>query len=128
MLALGFFSTGLAYVWNTNVVAAWGATKASTVTYVVPVLSVALGVFILAERLSWNQPVGAVLVAAGFLISQKQVTRIISLWRPPPRGGFRSPPAALAEDCHVNTNAESRNIHPHWRRAVAVMVPIRRSN
>lgn len=31
--ALGVVGTGLAYVWNTNVVAGWGATKASTVTY-----------------------------------------------------------------------------------------------
>jgi len=76
VLALGILGSGLAYVWNTNIVAAWGATKASTVTYLAPVVSVALGVVVLAERLSWNQPVGAVLVALGFLISQSRPTRI----------------------------------------------------
>jgi drug/metabolite transporter (DMT)-like permease len=74
VLALGVFGSGLAHVWNTNVVVAWGATRASTVTYLVPVVSVALGVFVLAEHVSWNQPVGAVLVAVGFLISQNRVT------------------------------------------------------
>jgi drug/metabolite transporter (DMT)-like permease len=33
MAALGVLGTGLAYVWNTNIVASWGATNASTVTY-----------------------------------------------------------------------------------------------
>jgi drug/metabolite transporter (DMT)-like permease len=76
VLALGVFGSGLAYVWNTNIVAAWGAMKASTVTYLAPVVSVALGILVLAEHLRWNQPVGAVLVATGFLISQNQLTRI----------------------------------------------------
>jgi drug/metabolite transporter (DMT)-like permease len=30
--ALGMLGTGLAYVWNTNIVASWGATNASAVT------------------------------------------------------------------------------------------------
>lgn len=72
VLALGIFGTGLAYVWNTNIVAAWGATNASTVTYVIPVVSVALGVLVLAEHLRWNEPIGAVLIAAGFLISRNR--------------------------------------------------------
>jgi drug/metabolite transporter (DMT)-like permease len=75
VLALGVFGSGLAYVWNTNVITAWGATNASTVTYLVPVVSVALGAFVLAEHLTWNEPVGAVLVAAGFAISQRRGTR-----------------------------------------------------
>lgn len=33
VLALGILGTGIAYVWNANVVAVWGATNASTVTY-----------------------------------------------------------------------------------------------
>jgi drug/metabolite transporter (DMT)-like permease len=75
VLALGVFGSGLAYVWNTNVIAAWGATNASTVTYLIPVVSVALGVFVLAERVTWNEPIGAALVAAGFAISQNRVRR-----------------------------------------------------
>ena len=44
MLALGVVGTGIAYVLNTNVVIGLGATAASTVTYLTPVVGVLLGV------------------------------------------------------------------------------------
>lgn len=50
VVALGVASTGLAYVWNTNVVAAWGATNASTVTYLTPLVGVIAGMAVLGER------------------------------------------------------------------------------
>ncbi|WP_053856732.1 DMT family transporter [Mycolicibacterium mucogenicum] len=68
--ALGALGTGLAYVWNTNVINAWGATTASTVTYLTPVVGVTLGVVILSERLTWNQPIGAVLVVVGIIVTR----------------------------------------------------------
>lgn len=68
--ALGVAGTGLAYVWNTNVVAAWGATSASTVTYLTPVVGVTLGIAVLGEAISWNEPVGALVVIAGIALSQ----------------------------------------------------------
>ncbi|GAA3065683.1 DMT family transporter [Streptomyces roseofulvus] len=67
MVALGGLSTGLAYLWNNNIVQAWGAVNASAVTYLTPVVGVTAGVLLLGERLSWNQPVGAVLVIAGIM-------------------------------------------------------------
>ncbi len=70
ILALGVVGTGLAYVWNTNVVAAWGATNASTVTYLTPLVGVVLGVLVLSEAVSWNEPVGALLVVGGIAVSQ----------------------------------------------------------
>ncbi|HEV7973762.1 DMT family transporter [Amycolatopsis sp.] len=74
MLALGVLGTGVAYVWNTNIVTAWGASNAVTVTYLTPVVGVVLGVAILDEPLSWNQPVGAVLVIAGILAAHGRLT------------------------------------------------------
>ena len=71
--ALGALGTGLAYVWNTNVVAGWGATTASTVTYLTPVVGVALGVVVLAETPAWNHPVGAMLVVLGIAVSQDRL-------------------------------------------------------
>ncbi|MGO4453329.1 DMT family transporter [Arthrobacter sp. RAF14] len=68
--ALGVVGTGLAYLWNTNVVAAWGATNASTVTYLTPVVGVVLGIVVLGESVSWNEPLGAVVVIAGIALSQ----------------------------------------------------------
>lgn len=85
VLAVGVIGTGLAYVWNTNIVTAWGATPASTVTYLTPVVGVALGVAILGERLGWYQPVGAVLVILGILVSQDRLRPVARLLRPPGR-------------------------------------------
>ncbi len=70
ILALGALGTGLAYVWNTNVVIGWGATNASTVTYLTPVVGVALGALVLAERFSWHEPLGALVVILGIAITQ----------------------------------------------------------
>ncbi|WP_394555042.1 DMT family transporter [Agromyces sp. MMS24-JH15] len=70
LLALGVLGTGLAYIWNINVLRAWGPTGTSTVTYVTPVVGVALGMLLLGERLSWHEPVGAALVLVGILFAQ----------------------------------------------------------
>ena len=67
---LGVAGTGLAYVWNTNVVAGWGATNASTVTYLTPIVGVGLGGVVLGELPSWNEPVGAVIVLLGMALLQ----------------------------------------------------------
>ena len=67
---LGVAGTGLAYVWNTNVVAGWGATNASTVTYLTPVVGVGLGIAVLGEVPSWNEPVGALVVVLGIAVLQ----------------------------------------------------------
>ena len=52
LLALGVLGTGLAYIWNINVLRAWGPTGVSTVTYVTPVVGVALGVLLLGILLA----------------------------------------------------------------------------
>ncbi|MEC3979385.1 DMT family transporter [Amycolatopsis sp. H20-H5] len=67
MVALGSLGTGIAYVWNAAIIDAWGAANASAVTYLTPVVGVVLGILVLDEPLSWNQPVGAVLVILGIL-------------------------------------------------------------
>lgn len=70
MLILGIFGTGLVYIWNNNVIKSWGATMASTSTYVIPIVGVILGIIVLQEVLTWNEPVGGVLVLLGILVSQ----------------------------------------------------------
>jgi len=72
--ALGVFGTGLAYVWNTTIVASWGATNASAVTYLTPVVGVALGIVLLSETLTWSEPLGALIVIAGVAVSQGRLT------------------------------------------------------
>lgn len=75
MVALGVLGTGLAYAWNANVVAGWGATNASAVTYLTPVVGVALGFLVLGERLGWNEPLGALIVIAGIALAQGRFSR-----------------------------------------------------
>ncbi|GEL94660.1 DMT family transporter [Cellulomonas composti] len=70
MVLLGVLGTGLAYVWNTQVVAAWGAQRASTVTYLTPVVGVVLGMLVLDEHLEWYEPVGGLLVVLGVVVAQ----------------------------------------------------------
>ncbi len=75
MLAMGIVGTGLAYVWNYAITKAWGATNASAVTYVIPVIGVALGIVLLGEQIAWNQPIGAVVVILGILLGQGRLVR-----------------------------------------------------
>lgn len=75
VVVLGVAGTGLAYLWNTNIVAGWGATNAATVTYLTPLVGVALGAVVLGETITWNEPVGALIVIAGIAFSQGRLPR-----------------------------------------------------
>ncbi|MFJ6653982.1 DMT family transporter [Microbacterium sp. NPDC091313] len=73
VVLLGVLGTGLAYTWNQNTLAAWGPTRTSTVTYITPVVGVVLGIVVLGESLTWNEPVGAVVVILGILLVQRRL-------------------------------------------------------
>jgi drug/metabolite transporter (DMT)-like permease len=75
LLMLGCLGTGIAYVWSQNTVRAWGPTRASTVTYITPVVGVALGILVLGETITWNEPVGALIIFLGILLAQDRLRR-----------------------------------------------------
>ena len=75
MLALGAIGTGIAYIWNFQIITAAGSSVASTVTYITPLVAVIVGVIFLGEGITWNEPVGAALVVLGAAISQGRLTR-----------------------------------------------------
>lgn len=75
LLALGCLGSGFAYVLNFRVIRRSDATTASTVTYLTPLVAVLAGGVLLGEHLSWNQPVGGVLVVLGAAIAQGLVVR-----------------------------------------------------
>ena len=75
MAGLGILGTGLAYVWMTRVIRRWGAARASTVTYLTPIVGVALGVGVLGETLHWHEPVGGAIVILGILLAQGVIRR-----------------------------------------------------
>ena len=70
VILLGAVGTGVAYVWYTNVINAWGATLASTVTYLTPIAGVILGMLVLQEQIRWNEIVGGIIVILALLVSQ----------------------------------------------------------
>lgn len=78
---LGCLGTGVAYMWNQNVLRAWGPTRTSTVTYMSPVVGVVLGVTVLGEQITWNEPAGALLVFLGILLAQNRI-RLRPGWFP----------------------------------------------
>ncbi len=65
VIVLGALGTGLAYILNYSIIRDAGAVTASTVAYVMPLVSTVAGVALLGESLAWYQPVGAALVLAG---------------------------------------------------------------
>ncbi len=68
VLALGVVGTGLAYMLQFDVVRGAGATVSTTVTYLIPVVSVLLGVAVLDEHLAWPQLLGAAIVLVSAVI------------------------------------------------------------
>ncbi|KJL33402.1 DMT family transporter [Microbacterium azadirachtae] len=72
LTTLGMLGTGLAYIWNTRVLSAWGAIAAASVTYLTPLVGIALGVILLAEPLTWYEPVGALVIILSVLLVQRR--------------------------------------------------------
>ena len=70
MLALGILGSGIAYMLNFLVLGRSDATTASTVTFVITLVAVVSGAVFLGEHITWNQPVGALIVIAGASVAQ----------------------------------------------------------
>jgi hypothetical protein len=58
--------------------AGWGATNASTVTYLTPLVGVVAGAVVLGEHVRWNQPAGALVVLLGIVISQDRLPALLT--------------------------------------------------
>jgi drug/metabolite transporter (DMT)-like permease len=68
-IILSVVGTGVAYVIYYGLIAEMGATAASFVTYIIPVVGVILGWVFLDEHLAWTGFVGMVLIVVGVWIS-----------------------------------------------------------
>ena len=86
VLALGVVGTGLAYMLQFDVVRGAGATVSTTVTYLIPVVSVVLGVAVLGEHLAWPQLVGAAVVLVSAVViglpARSRKTAVADVKRP----------------------------------------------
>lgn len=74
VVVLGVLGTGIAYVLNYRVIADQGPTAASTVSYLLPVVSVVLGVLVLAEPHTWHLFVGTGVVLVGVALARRART------------------------------------------------------
>ena len=73
MLCLGIFGSGFAYIWNFQIIRDAGSAIASSVTFVTPVVAVIAGIIFLGEKITWYEPVGALIVLAGAAIAQERI-------------------------------------------------------
>ncbi|KAB7836847.1 DMT family transporter [Streptomyces mobaraensis] len=72
--ALGALGTGIAMLVQYGLVAEVGPTTAALSTYFIPVVATAAGAALLGEELTWNTPVGALIVLAGAALTQSRAT------------------------------------------------------
>ena len=71
-LALGVLCTGAAYVLYYRLIARVGASRASTVTYLVPLFGVGWAWLLLAEPLTWPMAIAGSLILGSVAISQRR--------------------------------------------------------
>lgn len=69
---LGIIGTGIAYVLNYQIITSEGATIASTVTYLLPVVAIVLGVLFLGESITAIVLGGVALVLAGVALTRRR--------------------------------------------------------
>jgi drug/metabolite transporter (DMT)-like permease len=69
---LGIVGTGIAYVLNYQIISSDGATTASTVTYLLPVVAIVLGVIVLHEAITALVLAGIALILAGVALTRKR--------------------------------------------------------
>jgi drug/metabolite transporter (DMT)-like permease len=80
---LGVFGTGVAYVLYFRLIAEVGATRTAVVTYLIPVVAVAVGVLVLGEAFHLRLLVGGGLIVIGIVLLQGRLLRSKAL---PPVG------------------------------------------
>jgi drug/metabolite transporter (DMT)-like permease len=71
VVVLGVFGTGIAFVLYNRLIADEGATTATTVAYLTPVVSVLLGALVLGEQITLRVVAGIAIVFAGLALTRR---------------------------------------------------------
>jgi len=71
-LWLGLLGSSLAYILFFSLLHSVGATQTSLVSYITPLVSVVLGVFLLTEQLRWQSLLGGLLILGGVALTSFQ--------------------------------------------------------
>jgi drug/metabolite transporter (DMT)-like permease len=74
LLCLGLLSTGIAYVLNYRIITDDGASAASLVSYLLPIVAVILGVVVLREDPTAHALIGMVITLAGVVMARHAVS------------------------------------------------------
>jgi drug/metabolite transporter (DMT)-like permease len=72
LAVLGIIGTGFAYVLNYQIITSEGATVASTVTYLLPVVAIVLGVLVLSEGITATSLAGIAVVLVGVALTRRR--------------------------------------------------------
>jgi drug/metabolite transporter (DMT)-like permease len=72
IVILGLLGTGVAYVLNYQIITSEGATVASTVTYLLPVVAIVLGVGVLGEQITLLIIAGIALILMGVALTRQR--------------------------------------------------------
>lgn len=108
IVLLGALGTGIAYLLNYAIIAAAGATIATTVGYVMPLVSILAGIALLGEQLTWNEPAGAAVIVTGAALAQAR-TRA-----PRTSGPARSGADQTARAANTIVRCASTESRPRW--------------
>jgi drug/metabolite transporter (DMT)-like permease len=84
ILWLGLLGSGLAYIANFRLLAAWGATRTTLVAYEIPVVGIILGFLVLQEPIDGRLLVGTALVVGGVALVNSRFGRRRLFGRVPP--------------------------------------------
>jgi drug/metabolite transporter (DMT)-like permease len=79
LVTLGAVGSGLAYILYYRIIKQVGSAIANSVTYLTPLVATILGFLLLGENLHWYEPVGAVIVVLGAVISQGRLNRMLGI-------------------------------------------------
>ncbi len=70
---LGALGSGLAYLFFFRLIASWGATRTTLVTYVMPIVGILLGVLVLGETIEAREILGTILIIGGIALVNSNV-------------------------------------------------------
>ena len=79
---LGLMGASLAYILYYYIIREWGATRASLVTYVMPIMAVILGAIVLSELLTWQVFAGGALILGGIVLVNRKTSQSVAASKP----------------------------------------------
>jgi drug/metabolite transporter (DMT)-like permease len=83
---LGLLGSALGYILYFFIIESWGASRATLVTYMMPIVGLTLGAVVLSEVIDWRILVGSMLVVGGVVLASL-IRRPARVERTVPTGG-----------------------------------------